>query len=400
VTQQHADQDGTSAISQDLPAEPAADGEGKAAARLDPGFKRNLAIIGGVFVAAAIVVFILLAMRSGGDKNDNGGVRVSLPQGTTDNGGDQPMSPAMQDALRKKQLAEQAAARDRGDQLFIPKDTTQAPVPIEARQSAINPVIPSSQPVPAVQSNEEDRARSDRRRQGMERQIGSLLAMSDTGAAAPQRVTFERAAAAPGARAEPTAPAPGASAVARRGPPIAEGLEIVPGETASPIDTYRTKYASARIVSGKLAGAFLTGKTELLEEGLSTTYTMMRVNGKTYHVDAIALDEKTSTDAMEANVDRRYLQRYVMPVAAAFVGGFAAAAAQTGTQSTLTAGGILATTPSPTSTQARNAGIAAGVNIAQREVEKEANKPYRATLPANTPIGIMFRAEVQEIVSR
>jgi len=217
VTQQVDQTGATSAIGQDLPPEPVTDVEPKTARRLDPGFKRNLLIIGGALVAAAIVVFGLFAMRSGGDNKKNSGVNVNLPQGTTDNGGDQPMSPAMQDALRKKQLAEQASARARGEPLFIPQDTTAAPVPIEARQTAINPA-PTTQSTQVLQPSEDDRARNDRRRQGMERQIGSLLAMSDTGAAAPQRVTFDQRAQSGGgagaARAEPASA--GASAAARR----------------------------------------------------------------------------------------------------------------------------------------------------------------------------------------
>lgn len=371
--------------------------------KLDPGFRRNIFVIGGVAVALVLVMVLFVVMRggtSGGDKKTNS-VSVALPSGTTDVGVSGNVSPAMQEKINAKHLQEKEEAEARGDRVFIPKDTVGAPQPIASQPQA--PSINATRIAPAqtsYQMTDEERQQQERRRQGVERQLGDLLAAADGGGAKPERVQFQSnrtsGGVADGVGSSAVGAGSGGTGARNKGPEIAGGLDILPAETASPIDTYRTKYASARITGGKLDGAFLTGTTTLMEEGLQTQFNMMRFNGKTYAVNAIALDEKTSTDAMNAQIDKRYLERYVMPITMAFVGGYAQAAAQTGTTTILTGGGATSSTPAATSQQARNAGIAAGVQIAQQEVAKEAQKPYQAKLPANTPIGIMFLAPVYE----
>lgn len=371
--------------------------------KVDPGFKRNLLIIGGgVGVVAAATILVIVLSQGSASKDAKRVVSVELAQGTSANGDEGQLSPALAKGIKTAQMNEQAAAKERGDKMFIPQDTLAnavpiAPPPNEVIGTGAGATAPNQNVPVAYQYSEEERAQNDRRRAGMEIQLGQLVEAEGGGGGGSQRVVFDRsqlpAANTGAAQAQTGAPA----AVVDQGTVIAEGLEIAPGETASPIDTYRTKYASARIVAGKLSGAFLVGSTELMEEGLSTTYSMMRFNNKTYKIDAIALDEKTSTDAMAADIDRRPLARYVMPVLAA-VGGAALTAIST--PGSLVVNGAAATTvstPPPTGRQAAAAGGAAGMQIIQREVDIEAAKPNRATLPAGTSIGIMFRGEVREM---
>lgn len=369
---------------------------GKAQRKLDPGFKRNMLIIGGVVVGLFALVLIMMMMRSASAEKKSSPVSTSMRQTTVSNGENEQMSPAMKEAVREKQIKEEKKAAEKGDTVFVPRDTLEAPVALAPKTKPVNETAPVSQQAngqPLI--NPGDAARNELRRKGLEVQLAQLMnASADMGGASPQRVAFENKLP-PSSAGTGNGSGVGTSATGLiSGPPVVEGLEIVPAETASPIDTYRTKYASARIVAGKLAGAFLVGKSELIDEGVTTSYNMMRFNGKTYAIDAIALDEKTSTDALAANIDHRYLQRYVMPVAMAAIGGAATALSQTGSQVVATAGGAVGASPPPTSDQARAAGIAAGVSIAARQVDKEAQKPLQATLPANTPIGILFRAPV------
>jgi hypothetical protein len=381
---------------------------------MDPGFKRNIKIIAGAFGGAIALVVAMIAMRSGGAATNQGGsVDVTLPSSTAQLPEGEGLSPAMQQALKEKQVQERARANASGDSVYIPREPTESAQPIQTSTGTSPTGGGAQSPTPPTQQQptmtEEERARLDRRREGLERQIGGLLALSEAGDKAPQRVLF--AATRDGStqqqvqqQAQIGDGAPGAT---QQGAPTAapwvEGLEIASSETASAIDTYRTRYASARIVAGKLSGAFLTGSVTQTEEGLTIAYNLMRAGGKTCAIDAIALDERTSTDAMNADVDRRYLQRYVMPVLVAGLGGYAQARAQTG--STIvglggTSAGVGIETPSPTREQAVNAGAAAGLGILQREVEREAQKPFQITLPANTPIGILFRKPVETNCAR
>lgn len=399
--------------------------------RFDPSFKRNVMIIGGMFAVSALAIAALLMFRASGTKQINtAAVDVGRSGGSIQSDG--AMSPAMRDALKAKQEAEKRQAEQSGQGVYIPPETLNVPQavkPAPARPVEPPPATTGQVPVaaPLDQSAlEAARQRDAMRRAGLERQIGALLTANATGAM-PARVTF---AAATGQGSQPTqlaqATAQSSSAVAARTvaqpaqgaatgaaggangvAPLVEGLEIVAAETASPIDTYRTKYASARIVSGKLKGAFLTGSVSQTEDGLLVSYNMMRHAGKTYQVDAVGLDEKTSTDALDASVDRRYLQRFVIPVVMATAAGYAQARAQTGSTIVDIGGGVTTgttgsaqtsvagiSTPAPTVEQARNAGINAGLGILQQEVAKAAAKPFQMTLPDGTPIGILFRTPV------
>lgn len=386
-------------IENELPPEHHGDVEDAVPARkLDPGFKRNLKVIGGVAIGVVALAVIMIVWRMGTADKQTAAVSSSLRQSAVDNGnGKEQLSPAMHDALKAKQLSEQQKAAEKGDPVFIPKDTLAAPVSLVPPKPPVSELAPVTQQAAGNPQGTmaPESPRDTMRRKGLEIQLAQLLqANPDLGGASPQRVSFENKAGVGGA----TTPGAGGTTpavAAPKGPLVVEGLEILPAETASPIDTYRTKYASARVVAGKLNGAFLIGTSTLIEEGLSTNYTMMRFNGKTYSIDAIALDEKTSTDAMNADIDHRYLQRYIMPVAGAAIGGAATAMSQTGSSVVSTAGGVLGSTPAATGQQAGYAGLAAGVSIAQRAIDREAQKPLQATLPASTPIGILFRAPVE-----
>lgn len=386
------------------------------ARRLDPGFRRNLLIIGGAFGVCALVIVAIFLARAGGEK-PRPTAQVDLPRATGTVPTDGLISPAMRESLAAKQADEKRRAQAEGG-IYIPPETLNAAVPLlppsapsVAAPHPQEPVAVQAPSGPSAQELEAGRRRDELRRAGMERQLGQLVAANTT-AAAPARLTFagtpSHAASAAGGR-QTAGPRPGSgvqtAAASQSVPTLADGLEIFAAETASPIDTYRTSYVSARIVSGKLAGAFVTGKATQTEEGLQFQYTMMRHGGKTYAIDAIGLDEKTSTDAMEANVDRRYLQRFVMPVLTAGVIGYAQARAQTGSTvvDAVAGSGIGAvpqsslygvSTPAPTEKQARQAGVAAGLGLLQQEVAKAAQRPYQMTLDAGTPIGIMFRAPV------
>ena len=124
---------------------------------------------------------------------------------------------------------------------------------------------------------------------------------------------------------------------------------------------------------------------------------MMRLGNKGYKIDAIVLDEQTADAGVKGSVDRRILQRYVLPVALAAAQGYYQASSQTGsTILAVTTGTAASSTPAPTSEQAQNAGIAAGLGIASKEVQKSAAEPIRSSVSRDMSIGILFRAAVKD----
>jgi hypothetical protein len=403
------------------PTQAPAPGQAPAAAplarRLDPGLKRNLLIIGGVLMISVIGVMVMLVSRMGAAPAQ-GPAGVALPAASpTGTPTAEPMSPVMQQLVREQQIAEADAAR-RAGRPYIPPDSG-APEPLpdnqgpkaDSRLGAIPGAVPGTTPVlinSGMTTPEEQMAR-ERTRRGLEVQLRDMLSTN----APPREIARVQVAAQPVAggaagtagatsavapAAAPTAPT---AQTALAGPALADALEIFPATTLTPVDTYQTGYISARIVGGKLAGAFLVGRTQMVNEGLQPRFTQMRLNNKTYAIDAIALDEASGADSVRANLDRRYLQRYVMPIVVAMVGGYTAARAQTGSQvvgiGTDGTGGSGITLPAPTEKQAVYAGVSQAMSMTQRAVDQEAALPIRASLPAGTAIGVMFNAPVADV---
>jgi hypothetical protein len=376
--------------------------------KFDKGAKRNLILVGGV-IAAATLATLLVFLASPGDKRQQGAAGAVNLQAVTDQGLEPrtgPMSPNQEQAVLQAQRQEAEAALRRG-QSYFPTDQVNAPVPVGPTASIEQASLGAAGVHPGM-SEDESRA-LERRRQGLERQLSALL--NQAPAPRVERVTFSAEKAqgqgqvAQGAAPGQSGDVQAAQAQAQpQGPVVADALEIFAAVSTSPVDTYKTNYASAKIVSGPLAGAFLIGTAQPMEEGLSIEYSMMRHAGKTYQVSAIALDEATATNAVSANVDRRVFQRFILPIVLASTQGYHQARSQTGTTVVgipTGTGDDLAgvTTPAPTREQARSAGIAKGLEIAGNAVQQEAAKPLRFTMENNTPMGIMFRAPVREAVN-
>ena len=387
-----------------------AETEIKAKKKLDPGLVRNLKIIGIAFGIAFLLIILLLVFRGGGNKNkSNGMVDIeSISKGTQQIPEGENVSPAMRAAVEQQLKVEKKQAQENGDQIYLPKDILEKSREIPKGEERINlpqvnlTELPPTPPTP-LRTPEEDRERARKRSEQIEKQLGVIMLSMDAARTPPARVMFslnEKKADTSTSLVSPsesqTPSKNNASTPVISQDVLIDGMEIVAGETATAVDTYITTYASARILSGKLNGAFLVGSIKQTEEGLRINYTMMRHADKTYAINAIALDEKTSIDAMSsADVDRRYLQRWVFPVAAAAIGAFATASAQVGsTIATPTGGGAVSAVPPPTDAQARAAGVAAGMGIIQSEVAKQASKPFQIKLAERTAIGIMFLGPV------
>lgn len=403
-------------VADELPHDPqgAVDRGGEPTRKVDPTFKRNLLIIGGLLFGVTVAVVALLMVRSNSRATPGGEVGFKVSSATQTTGEDSPLSPAMRAAIIEKQRQESAAAKARGDHVHMPAETLGAVTPIrDQEEQALQQRQPMPHPNSGSGASAEGMSQAEvemwqRRREGLQRQLDGLIrTMDEQRPEKTERVLFTQPAQPQqtggpsgqmggtqfvGATVGQTGPAGSAG---QSGLELVGGLEIAVGELASPVDTYKTNYTSARIVAGKLAGALLTGTVKVYEEGVQSHFTGMRFNGQYYQIDAIALDERTSTDALEARVDRRYLERFVFPVAMAAVGAYSQAKAERGSTVIVSPNGSVGVeTPAPSSEQARNAGISAGIRIIGQEAAKEAAKPLRFHLADATPVGILFRQPV------
>lgn len=350
--------------------------------KLDKGFRRNLIIIGAV-AGIAVLVLAFIVVRGIGGKKDLRSSKVELGmQASSAAPGN--LTPAMLAKLEAKQRDESRIAAE-SNQSYVPPDAPPV-VPVPSAQGSA--YARGSVPVTRA-SNEADA----RRRDGLTQQLAALVSPALDGGV---RQSIHAA----GAASAPAVPASAASAPSNTGNTLIAGLQIVAAELTSDLEiaTGSQGFASARITSGPAAGAFLVGSAHVVGEGLEITFNQMRLGDKVYPISAIALDEGTASNAVSSNVDRRLLQRYVFPVVLAMAQGFYNATSQTG--STVVGVGnsteVGVATPAPTSEQARAAGAAAGLSLAQREVQRAAQAPIIVSRGKNYPVGILFRTPVYQ----
>lgn len=388
----------------------------KPAKRLDPGAKRNFVIIGGVILLAiAAVAFVAVGL---GGKKQQEAPSSAVSLGTAPAERVENVSPDLAAKVQAKQQEEADAARRRG-QSYVPPDTIGRTEPVEVVGTGPGPSQMGVQGVAVNQYAGANSEQDQRRREGLQRQLAGLLdgqaSSGSQGGSTRQRVAFEqdqqqgqgasqRVAAAPTAGAAGAGGQPAASTSGTQQPrrTVLTSLSIHPAEISGAVSVpvNGSSPVLARINAGPAAGAMLFGQVRVSDENLDVTFTQMSLNGKTYQVQARALDEATSGMLLEGNVDRRPFQRYVIPIALAVAQGYFTARAQTG--ATITSiGGVGGATaavsvPVPTTQQATAAGIARGMDIAGQEAQRQAQRPVLVKREAGYPIGVLFTAPVEE----
>ncbi len=372
------------------------DDQAPAARTVAPGFKRNMLIIGAVAALAVVIMVVLLTRASGSGKQPSAGA-ANLEMGVGQASRADNMSPEMKRKLEEKQREEAAAAATQ-NKSYVPPDPPVVMHPVQPGGAGQSALALGSAPVTRYAQSTANEADA-RRREGLTRQLAMLVDPPSEGGVR-QSVNAQASAASGTATTASSAPSGSASAPRdsnRR--TLIPGLEIVAGVLSSDlkIPDGSTGFASARIVSGPAKGGYLVGQARVLGEGLSITFTQMRLGNRVYAVDAIALDETTASNAVSANVDHRILQRYVFPVVLAAAQGFYNALAQTGsTVVDVGWGEAGVATPAPTTEQARSAGAAAALSTAQSATQKAAAAPIVVSRETNYPIGLLFRSPVYE----
>lgn len=153
--------------------------------------------------------------------------------------------------------------------------------------------------------------------------------------------------------------------------------------------------ALAQMLSGPLQGGRALGDYTMQDEYLVLKFTRIVKDGVTYTVDGIALDEKTTLAAQQSDVDHHYLQRILLPAAAAFVEGYGQAVSETGTSTTTTSGGGVASdTPEPDAKEELFKGIEKASGKISSIIDQGANRPITVTLNRGTTMGILFMEPV------
>ena len=147
----------------------------------------------------------------------------------------------------------------------------------------------------------------------------------------------------------------------------------------------------AQVVSGPLNGGRLVGSFQSTDEYLVLKFTTLSIGGRTYSIDAIALDPHTTLGGVATETDQRYFARLVLPMAAAFISQFGQAISQPDSTTSVSNGTVATSTSSSTDKQALYAGLGQSAQQLSSFVNQSGNavKPL-VRVASNTPVGIFF----------
>jgi intracellular multiplication protein IcmE len=374
----------------------AENGKGK---RLDPGAKRVMKWVGGAFGVALIAVVGLVFMASGKKEMK---AKVDLPA-RTNAGAKTDVVQTDYERGRLAELQEQQAAKSRQEGgVYVPPPSG-APVTHAGPEGLGGPTGPGassyqtyvSTPQIAIQPGSyQDPVRQQAIQEGLNRQLAQLLVDAPSGAAIAHVAAYQDPKAATGNGQQGVAgqgQGVAATNIATEDLDLPGPLTIHAARTTSPIDTEKSSYVTAEVIGGKFAGAFLKGTAVLNQgEGLQVTFTDIRFNGKVAKINAVALDEQTSADALNGSIDRHILSRYVLPITFATVSGAASAIAQRSSQIVTNGLSTSVVLPEATDKQAAAAGLSSATQIGQQLVQSMAQQKNTVKLPANTLIGVLF----------
>ena len=174
--------------------------------------------------------------------------------------------------------------------------------------------------------------------------------------------------------------------------------EIVYAQTLTEANTDAPGPVLAQIMSGPLKGSRVMGGFANTEDFLTITFDRVIYQGRIVDVDAIALDVDTTLPGVATDVDNRYFTRIVLPAAAAFVEGFGAAVADSGSTTVSVEGETVTTETNDIDTREELlGGVAEATERLAEFMDEEADKTkHMIKVAAGTAIGILFVDEIED----
>lgn len=155
----------------------------------------------------------------------------------------------------------------------------------------------------------------------------------------------------------------------------------------------------AEIATGPLRGGKLIGSFTSTNDYLTLNFNSIVLDGINYPAQAVAIDPNTTLPGVITDIDRRYLERIILPTAAEFVTGFTEAIANSGTTTVTINNSDGTTTTTSTGTRDDEQEVASGIAEAGEAFADILNEEVGNIQPllrvrAGTPLGIFFVAPV------
>jgi intracellular multiplication protein IcmE len=358
--------------------------------KIDGKASRNLMIVGAV-VILAIIVIVILAFQLTGNKSTSQGtpteIKVSSNNSATNKAAE--LTEAEEERLKRVQSKESDKAASKGE-VFVPNDNPMKATPTEPLDNGPGKGYnyqTGNESQSAAQTGASNPERDSLMIKGMESQLKGLLSRYESPS------TQKAAAYAVDKSAETNgAQAPSTTATEANIENLMAGLTIAGARLVSPMDTAKTSFVSAEITTGPLNGAYLIGTATMNGElGVLVKFNRMRFKADDYAVDVTGLDSQTSSNALNADIDRKILARFVMPVIYASAQAYMTALARPSQNIVNSTSGSTVATPGATTLQATASGVAAG--LGQLIASGQQQTPS-AFLPVNSSIALLFNAAV------
>ena len=170
---------------------------------------------------------------------------------------------------------------------------------------------------------------------------------------------------------------------------------IVPGQgfyarTLYAVDSDYPGPVVLELLQPPLAGAVAHGGFERVGQRLVLRLTSLTWRGRTFPVDAWAVDPQCACYGIEGEVDRHFLSRVLLPAAARFAEGFLTAAAMPARTLTMQDGAVIHERGGSGEREALHAGAGAAAQTLGDILMADAPKETTVRIPRDTPLAVMF----------
>jgi intracellular multiplication protein IcmE len=151
----------------------------------------------------------------------------------------------------------------------------------------------------------------------------------------------------------------------------------------------------AQIVTGPLKGARVVGSFTSTYNYLVLSFNTIILDGVDFSANGVAIDPNTTLPGMVTEIDRRYMQRVILPASAAFVTGLTRAIADSGKTTIVIRNSDGSSSTTTSGTNSGDQEIASGIKEAGDEIsdlidEVADNIEPMLRVAAGTPLGILF----------
>jgi hypothetical protein len=355
---------------------------------LRPGIARAHLLVAGLVVFLALAALgarlLLRAQAEGAGPSSADGLTPRRVEGRV--GG--PANPGYNQMVEELNRAGAELARESGRSFVAtPVGSGEPPRAVPPRapaQAAVQPQVPALAPQPQARpAIPKDDLRPARADDGLGAILADLRALGPRGGpgafvvgSGPREIAGGQAPPAPAGVVPPRLPRPGS---------------VLYAVTEVAVDSRVQAPVVARVVGGDLGGARLIGAFRQADETLAIGFSrLIAPDGAELQVEAVAVDPGTGSPALGGEVDRHLLARWGGLMASSFLEGLGRAMGDRGSTVTVNGDVVVQGREDPSLGEISLEALGQVGGRAAGQLEKGFDRPPTVTMPAGSPLGLLF----------